>query len=313
MPSRWLASLAILTGLLVWFRPERLIEQVGAFDERWMLAALGIGVVQVGLSAWRWRFTAHCLGLVMSYRRALQEYYLGSLVNQVLPGGVLGDAYRAKRHADQSPQKSPAWFAVIIERLSGQLALAVVAVVVIAQSATWRPLLNEAWGLVGIGGMAWPGVLTYLGAAVAIIGVGWAATRKAVFQSLWASFSQSLRACFWPFHRGAFQLASSLAIVATYVAVFVLAAWAIGVDQPWPFLVAVAPALLLAMVVPITVSGWGLRELVAAGVWSTLGLDPAQGVAVSVAYGVLIFLTALPGTLMWQHRHGSSAKTSTRH
>ena len=55
MPSRWLASLFILTGLLVWFRPQRLIEQVGALDGRWLLAALAVGVVQVAVMVWGWR------------------------------------------------------------------------------------------------------------------------------------------------------------------------------------------------------------------------------------------------------------------
>jgi uncharacterized membrane protein YbhN (UPF0104 family) len=296
MPSRWLASLFILTGLLVWFRPQRLIEQVGALDGRWLLVALAVGVVQVALSAWRWRFTAQCLGLLMPYRQALREYYLGTLINQVLPGGVLGDAYRAKRHADQSPHKGPAWLAVIIERFSGQLALAGVAVVVMVQAPAWRPVLDTIGQLAMDGVTRW-GVALGVVAMTTVVGV---AIKFTPGRALWGSVAGSLRQAFWPPHRAGLQLVSSLAIVTTYMAVFVLAAWSIGVDQPWPVLLAVAPALLLAMVVPVTVSGWGLRELVAAGVWSGLGLDPAQGVAVSVAYGVLIFLIAAPGLLMWR-------------
>ena len=301
MPSRWLASLFILAGLLVWFRPQRLIEQVGALDGRWLLVALAVGVVQVALSAWRWRFTAQCLGLLMPYRQALREYYLGTLINQVLPGGVLGDAYRAKRHADQSPQKGPAWLAVIIERFSGQLALAGVAGVVIVQAPAWRPVLDTIGRLAMDGVTRWGVALGVVALGVVAIGivVGVAITFTPG-RALWGSVAGSLREAFWPPHRGGLQLISSLAIVTTYMAVFVLAAWSIGVDQPWPVLLAVAPALLLAMVVPVTVSGWGLRELVAAGVWSGLGLDPAQGVAVSVAYGVMIFLIAAPGLLMWR-------------
>ena len=307
MPSRWLASLFILTGLLVWFRPERLIEQVGAFDGRWLLGALSIGVMQVALSAWRWRFTAQSLGLSMPYRQAVREYYLASFVNQVLPGGVLGDAYRAKRHADQSPQKGPAWLAVIIERLSGQLALALVAVVVITQTAPWQPALEtlKAGSLarITVGGLPLWG-LAIAGVTIGlVVGLAIKFTRG---RAIWKAVSGSLHQAFWPPQRAGLQLASSLAIVGTYMAVFVLAAWSIGVDQSGPMLLAVAPALLLAMVVPLTVSGWGLRELMAAGVWSSLGLDPAQGVAVSVAYGVMIFLIALPGLLMWRsvERHG---------
>ena len=56
--------------------------------------------------------------------------------------------------------------------------------------------------------------------------------------------------------------------------------------------------LLLAMVVPITVSGWGVREGAAALLWPAVGLPAEQGVAISIGYGALIFLASWPGALV---------------
>jgi hypothetical protein len=66
---------------------------------------------------------------------------------------------------------------------------------------------------------------------------------------------------------------------------------------PWLLVVALCPLLLLAMVVPLTVSGWGVREGVAAILWPLVGLPAEQGVALSVGYGAAVFLVSLPGAL----------------
>ncbi len=60
---------------------------------------------------------------------------------------------------------------------------------------------------------------------------------------------------------------------------------------------ALSSLLLLAMVIPVTVAGWGLREGVAAVLWPLAGLPVEQGVALSVGYGLTILLSSLPGGL----------------
>ena len=99
------------------------------FAPEWVLAALAISVLQVMLSAWRWQFTAGRVDVPLRFRYALREYYLALLVNQLLPGGVLGDAGRAHRHARQAASKGSAWRAVVIERASGQMAVVVLTLV----------------------------------------------------------------------------------------------------------------------------------------------------------------------------------------
>jgi len=72
----------------------------------------------------------------------------------------------------------------------------------------------------------------------------------------------------------------------------------IGADAPSATLAMIAPVVLLAMLLPISVAGWGVRETAAAGVWAALGWPAAEGVAVSVAYGALCLLASLPGAII---------------
>ncbi len=62
------------------------------------------------------------------------------------------------------------------------------------------------------------------------------------------------------------------------------------------------PWVLLAMAIPLSVAGWGIREGAAALVWQAAGLDAAEGVAASVSYGLVVLLSTLPGALVLQRR-----------
>ena len=91
------------------------------------------------------------------------------------------------------------------------------------------------------------------------------------------------------------QLSSSAAVVASYIAIFVIAGRAVRVDMSGSILVMLAGPVLMSMLVPVTIAGWGLREVAAATLWSAAGLTASDGVAVSVSYGLLVLVSSLPG------------------
>ena len=56
--------------------------------------------------------------------------------------------------------------------------------------------------------------------------------------------------------------------------------------------------VLLAMVVPLNVGGWGPREGMAAWAFAAAGLGATQGVAAATAYGVMGLVATLPGAVV---------------
>ena len=119
--------LTILLLLLI----ARLIDLQAALglvrnaDWRWMFACFVVVQIQVVLSAIRWQVTAVRLGQALSVPRAIREYYLATLGNLSLPGGITGDAARVYRNR-QAGGVGVSAQSVLIERLAGQLALLVV-------------------------------------------------------------------------------------------------------------------------------------------------------------------------------------------
>ena len=293
---RPLVGVVLLVGLVGWLQPGAILAEVQRLSPGWALLALALTLPPLLLSAWRWRLTARLLGLSLGFRRALREYYLALFLNQVLPGGVAGDAARAWRHSRDSGQRGGAWRAVIIERASGQLAMALLTLAVLAASPLWHELLGRAFR--SAAASTW---LPAGGAALLLmVLVVWQLARRppAALVGLGGDLRRSLLAAsVWPR-----QLAGSLLVVVSYALVFVCVARAIGVQLPLATLLALVPPVLLAMLIPITLAGWGVREGAAALVWGLAGLPPAQGVAISMAYGIIVLLASLPGGLVLLHR-----------
>jgi len=286
---RALVSLGLLAGLALWLDPAAVARQVREVDPTWLAAALALGTLQYALSAERWRRTAARLDVPLGRRRALADYYVAGFANQVLPGGVVGDAGRAWRHSRTSGRPGPAVRAVILERASGQVILLVALFVMLAFTEPGARLLEALDTSAGPG---W--LVTVLGVVLATAGL-FAAWRGGRLPGWLTSLGRDAHRALLARRAWPTQLALSLAVLVTYCAMFACAGRMIGAEAPSATLALIAPVVLLAMLLPISVAGWGVRETAAAGVWVALGWPAAEGVAVSVAYGALCLLASLPG------------------
>jgi uncharacterized membrane protein YbhN (UPF0104 family) len=285
----------LLIAVVVWLvEPGRVVSQLARFDPRWLVPIAALSLVQFAVSAWRWRFTARRLGLALTPRAAVADYYLAVFLNQCLPAGVLGDVTRACRHGRASGQPAIAATAVVLERASGQLAFALMALA----SLPLAPVLVAD---------RHPGTLVAIGGA-ALLGVGLIG-RYVRYRPDGALPRALLAREAWPS-----QLATSLIVVATYIGIYVLVARGLGVTRPLTVLIPLVPPVLLAMAIPVSVAGWGVREGAAAALWSAAGLPAAEGVAISMAYGAVNLVAALPGlgvlVLGWRHQSPGSGGPS---
>lgn len=301
-------SLSLLALLAVVVEPGDVLARLAGLRPGWVAAALAVSVLQVAVSAWRWRFTALRLGVRIPFRVALLEYYLGTFLNQVLPGGVLGDVSRAWRHARRAGRAAErgsdasradtlrSVHAVVLERTSGQAVMTAVAV--LSAAVLLLPRTGRTEALLPGHPLADIPVVVAACAAVVVAAVGaWLVGRltrrvnrlPALHRFLGDAKAALLGTAFPA------QLAASVTIVASYMAVFVLAARAVGVTTPAGALTPLVAPVLVTMLIPVSIAGWGVREGAAAALWISVGLTAADGVAISVAYGLLVLVSSLPG------------------
>lgn len=261
-------SLAVSVAVLASVDASAVVERLKGLGPGWLLAAAALGPLQVALGGWRWARVSRALGVPLDTRSAIAEYGLSTGLNQVLPSGVAGDAVRVWRQRGHGLRA--ATHAAVVDRALGLGSLVLV-------TALSLPFWGDA-----------PGTWSRVGAVVVVASLGFgllvspagAATRGLLGED------------------GPMQVFLSGALTASFLLGFGLAGQAVGL-APGDWLLTAVPWLLLAMAVPLSFAGWGIREASAAMVWPWLARTPDEGVAVAAAYGVSVLIGALPGLLFW--------------
>ncbi|GGU48736.1 lysylphosphatidylglycerol synthase transmembrane domain-containing protein [Lentzea flava] len=281
---RLLLAVAILVAVGLRLGTGAFVDGLRAIDAFSVAAALAIGFATTLLSAGRWVIVARRLGLSLTMRTAVSDYYRALLVNAVLPAGVLGDVHRAVNHGRESGDVGRGVRAVFFERFAGQLVLIGIGLAVL--------LLHPAPGFdVAPNGTTIGLVLAGLVAA-AVTGWHVKPVRKVLVNTL-ADGIRLLSFKTWPAVVGL-----SAATVAGYVAMFVVAARAAGSDATITQLAPVVVLALLIMAIPVNIGGFGPREAFLAVAFGAAGLGAQHGFTTGIVYGVLALIAALPGAVV---------------
>lgn len=94
---------------------------------------------------------------------------------------------------------------------------------------------------------------------------------------------------------GRFALVGGLTTCAhlLMIACYVVAAWSLGVDADWLHLAAAGAIVSFAAGLPISVNGWGVREVSAIYAFGRLGIPAEQALTLSIMIGLLSTIVVL--------------------
>ncbi len=319
---RGAATALVLAAVVAVVGGDAVVAGAAVLSPAPVAAAVLLGLLWRALAAARWLLLARTLGAPLVWPRAFGEYLRSELLNQVLPGAVVGDVDRARRHG-VDVGLLPAARAVALERAVGQAVLLVAVVVAL----TTRPELRQVGrGVDGRTTLVGCALLVVAGIAVVLLWQPWRG--RVAPRTEWPAAASSGPGPGGaagaadgeaggavdrprPAHRPALlpalvaAVALSLGVLTCVVTLFVVAARATG---PASSTADVVPAVLVVLVlagIPLTVAGWGVREAGAALCFSAVGLQAGDGVAAAVGYGLLSLVSALPGLvpLLLPRRH----------
>lgn len=280
---------AAILAVLVWrLGTGPFLEGVRRISVWSLLAATSITVLTTVCSAWRWQTVARGLGVGLPLGTAVAAYYRSQFLNSTLPGGVVGDVHRGVRHGLDAGDVGRGLRAVGWERTAGQAVFVVLAALSLL---VLDSPVRAAMGWVVAGAVA--GALGVAALLLTLPRVGPSRRARAVRAARADLRDGLLDRRAWPV-----VTVTSVVVALGHGTVFLVAAWTTGSDEPPSRLWPLAMLVLLAMVVPLHVGGWGPREGVAAWAFAAAGLGAAQGVAAATAYGVLALVATLPGVLV---------------
>ncbi len=262
-----------------------------AANPLWIIAALAALTLHTILAAERWRLTAGALGLPLTREHALREYYLAQLVNSTVPGGVVGDAGRAVRSRERAGLAVAAQ-AVIVERFAGQVALLATMVIAITVTTLAPGGLDAPSWMLGL-------AATITAVSLGALGLVLASTRlPGRLGARLTAFARTAATALLGRSVILRQLALSAGTTASILAAFAFCALAVGLTLPFAAIVTLVPLMLLTMLIPVTISGWGLREGAAVALLPLAGASASASLAASVTFGLVGLVAVLPGVVV---------------
>jgi len=312
--GRWLrviVSAVLLAVLVAKIHPEDLLPERRHFST---LAFLAAGVVITGLgivlSAWRWQRVLDVFDVRVPLRTLTKHYFAGQFVGNVLPSTIGGDVVRVSRGATTTGSGSVAFASVVLERLSGFIALPLLVFI----GFLLRPSLldnNHAWIALAIAF----GTLVLLALILVVAGHQKLAGRFAEHEN-WMRFVGAVHVGIDRLRRQPRDAFGVLGAAVVYqlsvVAALYCAVQALDISIPNAAVIAFIPAVAMGQVVPLSVSGFGVREGLLVLLLHPLGVSTSSAVALGLFwYGMLLIVSLLgaPAFAMGQRAMRSAMRS----
>ena len=288
-----IAVSVIMLIVLIWrapdFRWADLVPHWTLGAALWLALSAALTLAGLVLAAVRWQRVLVALDIHTPLRRLVNHYFAGHFVSNVLPTTIGGDVLRVSRLSKDTGETPATFASVVLERLTGWLVLPIITIVGFTVNPPLRHLGTATRVALGLS----------LGTLVLLLGVlGMVASQRVggrfASRDGWRRFAGAIhlgvtrlrehpRAAANVILSGfAYQLALVLAAVAAAQSLGIKAA---GLTA----LLAFFPAVLIAQVLPLSISGLGVRE--GAFVLFLGPLDVASQDA--IALGLLLYLLNL--------------------
>src|SRR3989454_301436 len=236
-------------------------------------------------------------------------YFVGQFFSLFLPTSVGGDAVRILALSRGGTATGRAVSSVLIERLLGVGALLTYLVLggLMTPALFSSPMKQLSWAA------GWRGVLTLVIVGGLAVGLFLALARRWLplqrllhdARSVWARF------CLSPLPFAAAVLVS-LVVQATYVLVWYVLAVILHLAVPLRALLVFVPFVSLASMLPVTISGLGVRE----GAWTLLlaplGISSASAIGFSLLFYLANLITGVLGGGVYMTRGADVGRAGSR-
>jgi len=296
-----LAAKLLVTGACFWYVSRQIDwrqvwSAIPLLDFRWAALAIFVVMLEIPLVGLRWCNIVDALGVrdrQMTRTAMTAATSVGLFFAQVLPT-IAGEGVRAWLLVRLGSNWRTAVTSVVIDRGVGVGLLIVLGFVVL--------LLPS--GLTALGGYR-DVVLVVYGALILAGALGlWLAPKIVSPLARWR-YSRWFATLAADVHRvllgpkGPLILSIGCLIHAFTIVVVWSVGRAQGLALPLPDAVVLFIIMTGVVVVPISIGGWGLRELAVVSVLASYGVAPERALLFSVCFGLVLAVGSLPGALAW--------------
>jgi uncharacterized membrane protein YbhN (UPF0104 family) len=294
---RVVATIVMLVVLLNRVDLDRLVPDWDFVHVRWLIVAMLVTLVGIGLASLRWQRVLAALDLRSRMGRLFSTYLAGLFISNFLPTTIGGDVLRVSRISSDNGETPATFASVVLERLTGWAVLPLLSLVALAINPTLLHLPGGARPLrialiVSFATLALLGLL--LGAA-GHPGVG----GRLASNSGWKRFTGAIYLGVDRLRHRPAMAAEVLAAGVGYQLAVVGAAFfagrALGLGIGWTAFMAFMPVVAIVQVLPFpTIGGLGLREGALVLFLAPLGVTENH----AIALGLMVYAINLTVSLL---------------
>jgi hypothetical protein len=298
---RTLVSLGLIAYLIYQANPARLLQAWSRILPGWLVLAVLLTLLGVFVSALKWTLLLRARSFELPYLWAVRAYFVGSFFNNFLPTMIGGDAVRALQLSTRIGQVAPAIASIFVERVTGFIALTIIALVSLALSyglladAPRLLLATLALGLLAALALG----LALAAAPLARLLIRLGLPNLADWQGKLHSMAEALGG--YRHHRATLLVAVliSFAYQLVWIGSNYAAGRALGIGVPFSFFTLMVPMSDIVGLAPIFLNNLGAREGSFVVFLGQVGIGSAEALALAFLVFSIRLVTSLIGGLLY--------------
>jgi len=292
--SKVILSISILFFIYLSIDIKSTFEILQRINFKFYFLALVILFFQTLIASFRWRNILRIFGFKYGFLKMLHYLWVGIFCNQILPSSIGGDAVRGYYLYKNGNNLKDTTLSILIDRLSGIIGLVVLFFLTIPF------LFNKLESFIAQLGVLLVSISVFIIISAFfsfdMLPKKWASL--SIFRGLYSLSSKSRKVLLSKYPGLRLFLMSVMVHFLSIVAVIILSE-SLKLNINWLSLFLVVPLTAMFMILPISIAGWGVREGVMVIGLGYLGVVPEKALALSILYGLLMLLFALPGGIFW--------------
>lgn len=295
---RIVISVGLLVILFYKMGPDKIFTAIRGAHPVWVLAIFGLMLLEHLHGTYKWRVLLRNTTSNVPFWPLLRVRYLSAFIGTFGLGAVTIELVRMYGLARYTSDLAMSFTSILMDRLLGLTGLALMILLgVVLQSKDTVPGI-ELWalGAIGLICLGWVAIMSpkFRNFTNALLKPRWLTKvrdkKNKVYQSL-------------DTYRGrpgllAWGMANSIFFNVLRIMVVLAAGRAVGVDVPIGAYFVVTPVVIFVMLIPISMSGWGVRETMFVSLLSLYGAHKDTVLAMSLLCGVCAVLSTTPGAVL---------------
>lgn len=299
-----IVSISLITYVIYSAGPYKIWAEIKDINLSYFLIVILITIAKVGISAKKWQILLKAKGEIKEFLHVWKIYYIGTFFNLFLPTNVGGDIVKAHKMSKVSNRSIEAYSSVFMERFLGVIAIFGLAIV--ASTLYFSELPTDIILIIYV---------VFLPLVILSFIMIWKESVvnkfKRLINRLFKNFNPfsirekliKLYSSINLYTKKKRSLGYALLISFVFHTMLILTnyilALSIGIDVSIHYFFIFIPITAILLFLPISIKGFGVREVLYAYFFTQVGVTTAQAVSLSFLVQLLGIISSLIGGFVY--------------